>query len=189
MRPQIPEDIDVWLHQAKVDSDRVDELDVAYLTAADELADALNSRGVAVRVVAHEHQARVAGQRGQLLSLGDGRGQRFLHQDVFTGLQCAPDEIEVGRGGCRDGHSGGVRVAEDLLVGVGEPDRGVRAEDSPGPFNLEIAQPVQPEGWRGKCGSDEVRPPVASADYRQPDRHAKSLHLGELPRVLLYERD
>src|SRR5262249_61531341 len=99
MRPQIPEDIDVWLHQAKVDSDRVDELDVAYLAAADELADALNSRGVAVRVVAHEHQARVAGKGGQLLSLRDGRGQRVFPPGVLSRLPCAPGGSEAGRGG------------------------------------------------------------------------------------------
>ena len=177
MRCEVPEDVDVGLHQAKVDPDRVDELDVAYFPAADELADALNGRGVAVRVVAHEHQARAEGERGQLLSLGDRRGQRFLHQYVLAGLQGAAHKIEVGRGGCRDGHRSDGRVAKDRIVGVGGPDSGVRAEDGPGPFDLEIAQPVQPERRRSQRGTDEIRPPVASTDHRQPDRHAEFLLL------------
>ena len=158
MRCEVPEDVDVGLHQAEVDPDRVDELDVAYFSAADELADALNGRGVAVRVIAHEHQARAEGERGQLLSLGGGRGQRLLDQYVLAGLQGAAHKIEVGRGGCRDGHRGDGRVAEDRIVGVGGPDGGVRTEDGPGPFDLRdrTASPAGTPAWPVRYGRDSA---------------------------------
>ena len=139
MRSEVPQDVHVGLHQAKIDPDRVDELNLAYFSAADKFADALHGRGVAVRVIAHEHQTRAEGERGQLLSLGGGRGQRLLYQYVLTGLQSAAHKIEVGRGGCRDGHGGDRRVGEDRIKGVGGPDGGIRTEDGFGPFGPEIA--------------------------------------------------
>src|ERR1035441_10126769 len=77
---EIPENVYIWLHEAEIDADRINELDLANLPAPDELADSLHCRGVAVRVIAHEHQAGPAGERGQLLSLSHRGRQRFLHQ-------------------------------------------------------------------------------------------------------------
>ena len=101
MRREVPEDVDVGLHQAKVDPDRVDELDVAYLPAADELADALDSRGVAVRVVAHEHQAP-SGARARPASLPRRRTGSAASPPVRA---CRPP------GHCAQDRSGSRRVS------------------------------------------------------------------------------
>ncbi len=63
VRGEVPENIDVGLHKSEVDPDRVNELDFADLPAADELPDPLHRWGVAVGVIAHEHQAGPLRQR------------------------------------------------------------------------------------------------------------------------------
>ena len=66
VRGEVPEDVDVGLHQPQVDPDGVDEEDLADQAVGDHLGDPLHGRGVAVRVVAHQDQALLTGDPGHL---------------------------------------------------------------------------------------------------------------------------
>src|SRR5690348_14824113 len=61
VRREVPHHVDVALDQAQVDAYRVDVVQLTQLAGVDQLADAGDRRGVAVRVVTHEHQAARAG--------------------------------------------------------------------------------------------------------------------------------
>ena len=84
---------------------------------------------------------------------------------MLARLQGGAYEVEVGGGGGRDRHRGDGGISEHLLVGGRGLDGRVAAEDRLRPFLVEIAEPLQLERRSGDCGPDEVRPPVASADY------------------------
>src|SRR4029453_1122777 len=99
---QVPEDVDVRLDEAEVDADRVEVLQVAQGAVVDKLAELTHRRGVAVGVVAHQHQALTVGGRDQLLALGHRGRERLLDQDVPAGLQAGSDAPPVGSG--RGGH-------------------------------------------------------------------------------------
>ena len=83
---EVPEDVHVGLHEAEVDPDGVDVLDVADLAAVDEPSHLANHGRVHERVVAHEHQPPGLGLAGQAHAVRGGRRQWLLHQHVAPGL-------------------------------------------------------------------------------------------------------
>ena len=107
---EVPDHVDVGLHQAEVDADRVDELDVAELAADHQLADLLHGGRVAVGVVAHQHQPALLGQVHHRAAPRHAVGQRLLDQHVLAGAEGVQAEAVVGAGrrGDRDGLDGGV---------------------------------------------------------------------------------
>ena len=85
VRGEVPQHVDVGLDEAEVDAHGVEVLDVADVAAVDELADVLHGRRVAVRVVAHQHEAGIVGGLDELAPLGDRRRERLLDEHVLAG--------------------------------------------------------------------------------------------------------
>ncbi|MDH6706256.1 hypothetical protein P3T27_002979 [Kitasatospora sp. MAA19] len=170
VRGEVPQHVDVRLHQSEVDPHRVEELNVADLAAVHQFADPAHHRGVAEGVVAHQHQPAALGQVDQLGGLGGGGGDRLLHQDVLAGLQRDPHQPVVrGRGrGHRDRPD--PLVVEHPAVGAGRPDRAVLPQHGTGLGLVQVAQPVQPQR-RGVLERYRPRPrPGAVSGNRRTSR-------------------
>ncbi len=77
VRREIPEHVDVALHQPQVDPHGVDVVDLPQRAAAHEVADAPDHRRVAVGVVAHEDPLVGLGRRDDRPALGTDEASGF----------------------------------------------------------------------------------------------------------------
>jgi hypothetical protein len=145
VRGEVPEHVDVPLHQPEVDPHRVEVVQVAEDAAVHQLADLGDRRRVAERVVAHEHQA--PGGRGvdQRLPLVERARERLLHQHVLAGLEGRHGDVVVGAGRGGDGDAVDRVVGQHVGQGGRGPHGAVGAEHGTRPLLLDVAQPVQPE--------------------------------------------
>jgi len=173
VRRQVPQHVDVRLHQPEVDPDRVDETQLAELALADGLPHPGRRRGVAVGVVAHQRQAGGRGLRDHLLRLVGTGGQRLLHEHVLAGVERGADQLEVRRRGGRDRYCRDGRVVEYLVEARSRPDRRMPPEYLDGTIDVSITQPLQIQRLRGECRPDQIRSPVTRAHDRQADRRPR----------------
>jgi hypothetical protein len=164
VRCEIPQDVYVRLNQPEVDPDRVDELDIADPSSPDDLPELPHGRRIAVGVITHQGKVRLAGQRDQLARLGRGGGQRLLHKDVLACPEGRAHQLEVCGRWCGDRDRCDLLVVEHFLVGRRRLHCRLVAEDGTGTLQVQVAQPLQAESWRGQRRPDEVRPPVPRAD-------------------------
>ena len=74
----------------------------------------------------------------------------------------------VGRRGRGDRHPGDLRVVEDLLEIGADRDGALLAHRGPGQLDVEVAHHPQVDVVRTQGIPDEVGPPVAGADDREP---------------------
>jgi len=86
---EVPDDADVLLVQAEVDTLHGDEEHVAELAGVDEVFDPPHGRAVDERVPDHERQVQPCSQHRELDALLGRRRERFLHEDVLPGVQAA----------------------------------------------------------------------------------------------------
>ncbi len=163
---EIPEHVDVGLHQPEVDADGVDVLDVSEVTCHHEVPHALHRRGVAVGVVRHEDQPAVLGGLDQFAPLVQGRSQRLLDHDVLACLECCERDLEMGAGWGGDHHCIHRRIAEHAVQVVGHRHGAVAPDHLRRPCDIEVAHPPQPRLLARLCVADKVRPPVARPDHR-----------------------
>ena len=170
MGRQIPEDIDVALHQSQVDAHRVDVEQFAQGAGHDQIADLLHRRRVAVGVVAHQDQAPLGSEGDHLLALRRRGRQGLLDEDVLARLQHGRGDGPVGGGRGGDRHRFDRVVVEDVVDRRGHPHRAVAADGLGRPGLVEVAHPNQVgPGVAGEV-ADDVRAPVPGPDHRDPHR-------------------
>lgn len=102
---QIPKHIDVGLDKTQVDPDGINEQDLTELVGFDQFPNFQGGRRVAVGVVRHQDQAAICRCLDHLQPQLSAGGQRLLHQNVFSCLECLQSDEVVGarRRGNRDG--------------------------------------------------------------------------------------
>ncbi len=165
MRAEVPQHVDVGLHQPEVDPHRVDVLDVAELAAQHQLADLEHRRRVAVGVVAHQHQAPLVGRGHELLALGQRGRQRLLDQHVLARFERSQHDLGVGGGRRGHGHGHDLGIVEHPAEIVGDLDATGVAQGPPGAFLVEIAYPAKVPVGTGQEVPDQVGAPVPGADH------------------------
>ncbi len=93
MDRQIPNDIDIMLEQAEIDSDRIVVIQIAQIAVIDELANLANGAGIDEGVIDMQNEIPHLGRRNQCFGFFCGFGQRFFDKNVlsrFQGFQCQP---------------------------------------------------------------------------------------------------
>ena len=168
VRGQVPQHVDVALHQAQVDAHRVEVLQVAELAAADQAARSSCDRlGVAVGVVEHQHPA-VVGRRPRPAARPSARWAPAASRPARACRPRArpwPRVVRGGRGGDRHGLTAGSASTSSNEAAT----RTVEYSPStarPGRRRGRRGTPAQPGGLLGVAR--QVGTPVAGADDGQP---------------------
>ena len=178
MRGEVPEHVDVGLDEAEVDAHRVDVLDVAELRRRDELADRTDRRGVAVRVVAHQHEARAR----RPASTSAAR-RRPTDASGFSTSTCLPASRHAQRDRRRGSRPGSrsrrprPRIGEHRVEVVGDADACCSAPPPARPGRVDGRRPTATRAAVCREVADQVRPPVPRADDGDTDRLGVTLRV------------
>ncbi len=164
VRSQIPEDVDVGLHQAKVDPGGIDVQDVAEYTLGDDIADVLDSGCVAVGVV--DHQDPVGVLSGQHHRSGGLRAvrERLLHHDVLARSQRGKGYRRMRASRCRNCHGIDVVASQQSLQRRLHLDRRPRTDHLASAVLVEVTDGDQVPVRRAAEVADKVRTPVTGSD-------------------------
>ena len=128
VRREVPHHVHVVLEHAEVDADAVDVTEVAELALVEELLHLPHRRAVDERVVDHQGEALLVGERDHPLRVGDGVRERLLDEDVLAGLERLDRERRVRAHGRGDGDGIDVGALQERVeVGLAL-HRGVRGE-------------------------------------------------------------
>ena len=147
-----------------------DEVDLAHLPGADQLAHLVDGGAVHERVARHEHHAGLLGAHDQVFGVRDAGRQRLLHQDVLTGLQCPPHELVMGARRGRDRHRLNARIEQQLIEVRLDPNAWVTSLELVAAVRIELAQADETKLGPLENVANDVRPPVAEADDCDADR-------------------
>ena len=134
----------------------------------------------------HQHLARPPLGVDDALGVGDGLGQRLLHEAVLAGLEDAHGLLGVAghRGGQHDGVE--VGVGEQILEAIGEPRPAELAREPLARLGAAVAAPAQLGVGQRVEVAREVGTPVAQAHDPDAERrvgHRSTVRREPAPRV------
>ena len=146
-----------------------DEVDLAEVVLADQVAHLVDRRAVEERVSGHEHETAALGQLHERFGLCDGGGERLLHEHVLAGLERLPGESEMGARRRRNCDRVDAWVVEQRLEVRGRRHAGIATRKLRGLRGIELAQREHLELRALDGVADDVGTPVAVAHDGETD--------------------
>ncbi len=172
VRGEVPENIDVRLHQPQVDPDRIDEQDSPSDPVGDQFPDLQDGGGIAVGVVRHQDEPPLLRFLDHLQSLQPAVGEGLLDQHVLPGLQRRQGDAMVRVGRRRNRNSVDVGRVQQLVNGLEDGNPALGRGELGGPRLVQVDDACQlPVGAGGEVPR-QIGPPVARTYDRCPHQAA-----------------
>jgi hypothetical protein len=164
VRGKVPEGVDIGTDAPEIQPLTIDVTKVTQLAGINKFLHITDGRVIDEGVTSHNNKVSPGSASRELIDLGDLRGQRFLHENVFTSIEdlLGKGEVTCSRSG--DDHSMDAGIFQNgLMIFDCATQREVCFHES-APFCTRIYHVLNSAAGEHREITEQIRTPIATSE-------------------------